>query len=80
MDMRKYSGEHFVKVDDVKDGPIKGQIAVVKEGKWDKPNIVFESGDVLSLNATNISKTPQRMPSGRKAITGSAKWWKCSLA
>jgi hypothetical protein len=54
MDMRKYSGEHFVKVDDVKDGPIKGQIAVVKEGKWDKPNIVFESGDVLSLNATNI--------------------------
>lgn len=54
MDMRKYSGEHFIKVDDVKDGPIKGQIAVVKEGKWDKPNIVFESGDVLSLNATNI--------------------------
>jgi hypothetical protein len=54
MDMRKYSGEHFVKVDDVKDGPIEGQIAVVKEGNWDKPNVVLESGDVLSLNATNI--------------------------
>lgn len=53
MDMRKFSGEHFVKVDDVKDGPIDGQIAVIKEGKYDKPNIVFESGDVLSLNATN---------------------------
>jgi len=53
MDMRKYSGEHFVKVEDVKDGPIQGQIAVVKEGKYDKPNVVLESGDVLSLNATN---------------------------
>jgi hypothetical protein len=53
MDMRKFSGEHFVKVADVKDGPIQGQIAVVKEGKYDKANIVLESGDVLSLNATN---------------------------
>jgi hypothetical protein len=52
-DMRKYSSEHFVKVEDVKDGPIEDQIAVVKDGKYDKPNVVFESGDVLSLNATN---------------------------
>lgn len=51
--MRKYSSEHFVKVEDVKDGPIEDQIAVVKDGKYDKPNVVFESGDVLSLNATN---------------------------
>lgn len=54
MDMRKYSGEQFVKVNDVRDGPIQGQIAVVKDGKWDKPNIVLASGDVLSLNATNV--------------------------
>jgi hypothetical protein len=53
MDMRKFSGEHFVKVADVKDGPIQGQIAVVKEGKYDKANVVFETGDVLSLNSTN---------------------------
>jgi hypothetical protein len=53
MDMKKYSGEHFVKVADVKDGPIQGQIAVVKEGKFGKPDLVLESGDVLSLNATN---------------------------
>ena len=53
MDMRKYSSEHFVKVDDVRDGPIEDQIAVVKDGQYDKPNVVFESGDVLSLNATN---------------------------
>jgi len=53
MDMRKFSGEHFVKVDDVRDGPIQGQIAEIKEGKYEKPDLVFESGDVLSLNATN---------------------------
>lgn len=53
MDMKKFVGEHFIKVDDVRDGPIQGRIAVVKEGKYDKPNLVFESGDVLSLNATN---------------------------
>jgi hypothetical protein len=53
MDMRKFSGEHFIKVADVKDGPIEGQIAVVREGKYEKPDLVFETGDVLSLNATN---------------------------
>ena len=53
MDMRKFSGEHFVKVDDVRNGPIQGQIAVVRQGKYDKPDLVFESGDVLSLNTTN---------------------------
>jgi hypothetical protein len=53
MDMRKFSGEHFIKVDDVRNGPIQGQIAVVRQGKYDKPDLVFESGDVLSLNTTN---------------------------
>lgn len=53
MDMKKYSGEHFIKVDDVRDGPIEGQIAVIREGKYGKPDLIFESGDVLSLNATN---------------------------
>ena len=53
VDMRKYSGETFIKVDDVRSGPIRVQIAVVKEGKYDKPNLVFETGEVLGLNATN---------------------------
>src|SRR6516164_5593500 len=53
MDMRRFSGEHFIKVDDVRDGPIQEKIAVVRQGKYDKPDLVFESGDVLSLNATN---------------------------
>jgi len=59
MDMRKFSGEHFIKVDDVRDGPIQEKIAVVRQGKYDKPDLVFESGDVLSLNARN-NKTLMR--------------------
>jgi hypothetical protein len=59
MDMRRFSGEHFIKVDDVRDGPIQEKIAVVRQGKYDKPDLVFESGDVLSLNATN-NKTLMR--------------------
>jgi hypothetical protein len=53
MDMRKFSGEHFIKVDDVRDGPVQAQIAAVRMGKYDRPELVFESGDVLSLNVTN---------------------------
>jgi hypothetical protein len=55
MDMRKFSGEHFIKVDDVRDGPLNQVIAAVKIGKYGKPDLIFESGDLLSLNATNNS-------------------------
>jgi hypothetical protein len=57
--MTKYSGPHFIKVDDVRDDPIEGQIAGVKEGKFGKPDVFLETGDVLSLNATN-NKTLMR--------------------
>jgi hypothetical protein len=53
MDMRKYGGGAFIKVDDGRLGPLDLQIAVVKTGKFDKPDVVFETGEVLSLNATN---------------------------
>jgi hypothetical protein len=54
MDMRKYSGPTFLRVDDVRDGPLQLQIAVIKEGKYGKPDVVFETGEMLSLNATNV--------------------------
>lgn len=53
MDMRKYSGESFIKVADVRSGPLQVQIAAVKEGQYGKPNLVFESGEALGLNSTN---------------------------
>jgi len=56
MDMRKYAGETYIKVDDVRTGPLDLKVAVVKTGKFDKPDIIFETGEILTLNATN-SKT-----------------------
>jgi hypothetical protein len=53
VDMSKYSGKTFIKIGDVRDGPLHLQIAVVEEGQFGRPNLVFESGEVLSLNATN---------------------------
>jgi hypothetical protein len=53
MDMRKFTTESFVKLADVRDGPLRQTIAAVKDGKFDKPNLVFESGEALSLNSTN---------------------------
>ena len=53
MDMRKYAGVNFLKVDDVRDVPLRGTIASVKIGKYDKPDMFLEFGDCLSLNATN---------------------------
>jgi hypothetical protein len=50
MDMRKYAGENFIRVDDVRDGPLPERIAAVKHGKFDRPDIVFEGGAILSLN------------------------------
>ena len=54
MDMRKYSRRSaYIKVDDVRDGPIDGTIAFVKEGKFGKPDMTLESGKVVSLNGSN---------------------------
>jgi hypothetical protein len=53
MDMRKYSGPSFIKIADVRHGPLLMQIAAVREGKYDKPDLVFESGDALTVNGSN---------------------------
>ena len=53
MDMREHIGESFIKVADVRDGPLRMQIAAIKKGRYDKPDVVFDSGETLSLNSTN---------------------------
>ena len=55
MDMRPYSGQHYIKTDDVRDAPFRGIIGTVKNGRYGKPDLVFESGETLSLNATNTA-------------------------
>jgi hypothetical protein len=53
MDMRPYRKAKFVKVADVAE-PYQQRIAGVVEGKFEKPELVFENGDKLSLSATNV--------------------------
>jgi hypothetical protein len=56
MDMKTYAGSVFLKIDNLASGPRKETIAGIKIGSFDRPELTFESGDCLSLNATN-SKT-----------------------
>ena len=55
MDMRKFSGSRFIPVDDLRDGPREELIISVELGKYGRPVVTFESGDKLSLNATNVN-------------------------
>ena len=44
MKMTKYAPASFIGVDDVQDGPIRGTIAAVDHGSYDKPVITLNSG------------------------------------
>ncbi len=50
--MRKYKKPRFLKVEDFSD-PRRLRIAAVVEGKYDRADLVFETGDRLGLSATN---------------------------
>jgi hypothetical protein len=54
MKMTKYAGASFIGVDDVQDGPIRGTIAAVEHGSFDKPVLTFSNGMKFSLNKTNV--------------------------
>jgi hypothetical protein len=53
MDMKRYVGVMFITVDVVRDGPLRMQIAAIQEGQFEKPDMVFKGGEILTLNATN---------------------------
>jgi hypothetical protein len=53
MDMGKYAGSAFLKAEHLVNGPRSETIAKVRDGSFDRPELVFEDGDVLSLNVTN---------------------------
>ena len=54
MDMRKFTGSAFLKVDNLKDGPRVEMIVAVTEGSYGRPVLKFEGGTCLSLNTTNV--------------------------
>jgi hypothetical protein len=54
MDVSKYLGRAFLTVADVKvNGPLRMVIKSVVEGKFDKPDLVFDDGTQLSISMTN---------------------------
>jgi hypothetical protein len=53
--LKNYTGEHFLKPEDVRNEPLQQRIAGLREGKFGKLEAVFESGDILSINATNMN-------------------------
>jgi hypothetical protein len=52
-DLKKYTGPRFVKPDHVRERPLRDRIVDVREGRFAKLELILESGDILSLNATN---------------------------
>ena len=53
MDMRKHAGENYLKIDDVRDGPRRVTIALIKIGNYDRPEAIFDDDSILSLNVGN---------------------------
>jgi hypothetical protein len=55
MDLSKYIGNVFLKVDDIKaSGPIQVAITDVTEGRFGKPDLTFDDGTRFSCNSTNV--------------------------
>jgi hypothetical protein len=54
MDMSKYSGNVFLKVEDIEaSGPIEVTITGVSEGRFGRPDLTLNDGSQLSVNKTN---------------------------
>jgi hypothetical protein len=51
--LRKYSGQRYFNVENVGERHLKRTIADVREGKFDKLDLIFTTGEILSLNTTN---------------------------
>jgi len=54
MDVSRYFAGVFLKVEDLEaTGPMKAKIVDVSMGRYDKPDLTFDDGNKLSVNATN---------------------------
>ena len=53
MDLSQFLGTSFLKIADLKDGPIKVRIVEVQVGQYSRPDLTFDDGSKLSCNVTN---------------------------
>ena len=68
MDMSKYMGSPFLKVEDVEEGSRRVRIVKIETGQYDKPVATFDDNSRLSLNVTNSRAL------GRAYGTNSRDW------
>jgi hypothetical protein len=54
MNMNEYAGSSFIKYEDVVNEPRRELIKEITEGDFERPVLVFESGDRLSANKTVV--------------------------
>ena len=50
MDMTRFGHPHYVTIADVRGSPIQAAILEVREGKYEKPDLLLSNGDAFSLN------------------------------
>jgi hypothetical protein len=70
LNLKQYAGQHFIKPDDVREHPLRRKIAGIVEGKFKKPDLTFENGDVLSLNGTNVNNLRKKYGDDSEALIG----------
>jgi hypothetical protein len=54
MDISDQISSGFIKVPDLAAGPRRAAIASVRPGRFERPDVEFQDGSMLSLNATNM--------------------------
>jgi hypothetical protein len=54
MDISDQISSGFIKVSDLAGGPRRAAIAYVRPGRFERPDVEFQDGSMLSLNATNM--------------------------
>jgi hypothetical protein len=69
MRMEKFVGNMFLKVDDIKaSGPIRKTITKVSEGSFDKPDLTFDDGTVLSSSKPNLQRARACVRDGKRRL------------
>ena len=54
MDMTKFGGDQYLKVEDVRlSGPVRVTIEAIEDGAFDRPVAVLSDGSTVQLNVTN---------------------------
>jgi hypothetical protein len=77
MDMTKYAGGDYIRVDDVRNGPIVAQITLVREGPYGKAELELNNDQMFTLNRGNTKRLVDAF--GADGDDWCGRWVKLSL-